>query len=323
MPALAVKDAAPEASPYMLYVYVGAGQLPQIETASIVTLTPRDGSAQAALDALLASGMTAADLRTRTLFVAGEGSTATALVSYAALCGFAGRQIDVSDLRSVTEAASLDKGIQTAELAGEPVDSVLVGPGSSDVYDQFDMEDIARIHHAKRALFVVGDADALTTFESFLTICSLRRRRGGERYPLLCETAPAPESAADGTAVIDLDALRRQAAQLRRDRRIDARDVTVENVGTTVRQQRLAAAAAMSLEDVLVRLGSHLDTERGLWRCPRPERHRNGDANPSSQVTDDGFRCYRCDGEHVDALRLVMDAQGVGPDSAADWLLGA
>jgi hypothetical protein len=32
-------------------------------------------------------------------------------------------------------------------------------------------------------------------------------------------------------------------------------------------------------------------------------------------------RCYRCDGERVDSLRLTMDVLGLSPDEAAAWLV--
>jgi hypothetical protein len=58
-----------------------------------------------------------------------------------------------------------------------------------------------------------------------------------------------------------------------------------------------------------------------LWHCPRPDRHRNGDANASMRVDEQGARCFRCDPEKIDSLRLVADVRGISFDEAADWIL--
>ena len=316
---------ADPAAPYLLYLYVGNGDLPRIDQASVVDLTPKDSSPQAALDAITTAGLTAADLRTRTLYIAGPGPVQASLVLYAALCGFAGRKLDVSDLREVFEAHILDGHLVQQASPATPVEFVSVGPGAGLKGTTIvDSESTTAIHAARRAFFHCAAASAIEALESFITLSAIRARKGSERFPYLVPGDVEnfdPESEEAISQCIDLDDLRRRAAQLRRDRRIDDRGSLVPVEELTKRQQRLVSAAALPLNDVLTRLGSHEDSETGFWRCPRPDRHRNGDANPSAKIHQDGFRCFRCDLEQVDALRLTMDTKGLSPDDAADWLL--
>lgn len=313
------------AAPYLLYLYVGNGDLPRIDQASVVDLTPKDSSIEAALDAITSAGLTAADLRTRTLYIAGPGPVQASLVVYAALCGFAGRKLDVSDLREVLEAHVLDGHLAQQVLPATPVEFISVGPGAvSDGRDTVDSQATADVHAARRAFFHSGTASAMEALESLIAIIAIRVRKGSDRFPYLVpgdveNFDPASEEAT--SQCVDLDDLRRRAAQLRRDRRIDDRGSLVPVVELTERQQRLVSASALPLDGVLIRLGAHEDSETGFWRCPRPERHRNGDANPSAKIHQDGFRCFRCDLEQVDALRLTMDTKGLSPDDAANWLL--
>lgn len=310
-------------APYLLYLYVGQGEMPRIDQASVVELTPTAATADAALAAIVAAGLTAADLRTRTLFIAGPGPVDAALVVYAALCGFASRKLDVSDLREVLDARSLDATLGDIPALDDAPEHVVVGPATPlDGRSALTVHDAASIASSRKAFFQIGAATTMETLESFVAISAIRRRKNTERFPYLVLSEafdPTVDDAA--SSCIDLDDVRRRAAQLRRDRRIDDRGSLVDPRELTDRQRRLVEASALPLGPVLIRLGSHEDPTTGFWRCPRPERHRNGDANPSAKIHEDGFRCFRCDLEQVDALRLTMDTKGLGPDAAADWLL--
>jgi hypothetical protein len=282
-------------------------------------------TADAGLAAIVTAGLTAADLRTRTLFIAGPGPVEAALVVYAALCGFASRKLDVSDLREVLEARSLDATLGDIPALDDAPEHVLVGPATAfDGRTALAVHDAATIASSRKAFFQAGTATTMEALESFVAISAIRRRKNAERFPyLVLDPAFDPTAADLAASCVDLDDVRRRAAQLRRDRRIDDRGSLVDPLEPTDRQRRLLEASALPLGPVLVRLGSHEDPSTGFWRCPRPERHRNGDANPSAKIHDDGFRCFRCDLEQVDALRLTMDTKGLGPDAAADWLLSS
>jgi hypothetical protein len=306
---------------YELYLYVSDDPLPAVSDASVVDLTPKDRSAEAVLAAIVSAGLTAADLRTRTLFLAGSGPVERAVSVYAAVCGFAGRPLDFSDLDEVTVVRSIyDPLVLPTELPrpAETPEQMVVS--AADVVAGLDAAVLPAVHFAKRV--ALGASSSMTsTLEAFVTLAALRRRGPVEKFPhLMPADSPLPGDDFDGS-LLDLDALRRAGAQLRRDRRIDDRDTVVERVAATPRSLRLVAAAALPFDGVLSRLGSVRDESTGFYRCPRPERHRNGDATPSARLSEHGFRCFRCDAETVDALRLVMDVRGLAPDAAADWLL--
>ena len=315
------RDTAANDGGYQLYLYVSDEAMPAISDASVVNLTPKSHDAESVLATITAAGLTAADLRTRTLFIAGTGPVERAVAVYSAVCGFAGRHLDVSDLDVVTDVRSIYDPLLFPVDAPRPEsvpERVLVS--ADDVLAGLDPQILPHVHFAKKVV-LGASVSVSTTLEALVMLSALRRRGPVEKFPLLL---PANTDLPEGSleeACLDLDALRRGGAQLRRDRRIDDRGAIVERLEPTPRALRLAQAAARPLEDVLARLGSVRDDSTGFYRCPRPERHRNGDATPSARLTEQGFRCFRCDAEQVDALRLVMDARGLGPDAAAEWLL--
>lgn len=306
---------------YQLYLYVSDEPLPEVSDASLVDLTPKGHDTGSVLAAIASAGLTAADLRTRTLFIAGTGPVERAAAVYAAVAGFAGRHLDVSDLEAVTDVRSIHDPLLFPDDAARPdevSDGLLLS--ADDVLAGLDPASLPAVHFAKKVA-VGASASVSTTLEAVVMVSALRRRGPVEKFPhLLPAGSTLPEDLAASEA-LDLDALRRAGAQLRRDRRIDDRAAVVERLPASDRSARLVAAAAVPLEGVLDRLGSVRDEATGFYRCPRPDRHRNGDATPSARLAEHGFRCFRCDAEQVDALRLVMDVKALGPDAAADWLL--
>lgn len=306
---------------YQLYLYVSDEPMPSVSDASLVNLTPLTLGTDAVLAAITTAGLTAADLRTRTLFIAGTGSVERALSVYAAVCGFAGRHLDVSDLEQVTDTRSVYEPFLLPADVPRPEsthESMLFS--ADDVVNGLDPLVLPLVHFAKKV--VLGASTSVsTTLEALMMLSALRRRGPVEKFPLLLPSGVTlPEGDLD-EGLLDLDALRRSGAQLRRDRRIDDRATVVERLEPSVRSARLVEASLLPLEDVLTRLGSIRDDSSGFYRCPRPDRHRNGDATPSARLAEHGFRCFRCDAEQVDALRLVMDVKSMGPDAAAEWLL--
>jgi hypothetical protein len=299
-------------SPYQLYVFCGADELPAVSDASVVRVNPDADTPEAALAAVAATGLTAADLRTRTLFMFGSVPARAALLSYVALSGFAGRLLDFSDLEEVFEVRALLTQLHEAPDAGKVDAAEATLDLSVDAIPEVvTPEMVSSARYGKEFTVKLSDAPA-KALEAFVFVAGLRFRGGVERFPLCAFI--------DGV-VTDTDNVRREAASARRSRRTDDRGSLVEPTRPSERTSRLLAASKSDPAKVLTALGSVMNPETGFWRCPRPERHRNGDANPSARLGDDGFRCFRCDVEQVDPLRLVMDAKDLSPDDAADWLL--
>lgn len=291
------------------------GAASESDTCTRVALRPA-ADPDAALAALADSGLRASDFRARARVALSAGvDPAAAVVTYATLAGFAGRFLDVVDPAGTLVPLESDPALPADRIDPRP-ELVTVGITVDDapavapdaLADAADL-----IHSARRVRFVAGP-DALGAIVTFVKIARLRRRGDQDRFPQLV-TAPAADA-----PVVDLDLLRR-AARERRRAVIDA--PVVAAVPLSARLVRLQTAAAVPIEVVLTRLGSARDPDSGLWRCPRPVRHRNGDQNPSLRVVSDRVQCFVCDAERVDALRLVMDTRDLTPDEAAEWLLSS
>jgi len=65
----------------------------------------------------------------------------------------------------------------------------------------------------------------------------------------------------------------------------------------------------VSLPDLAKLLGVRVLVNRRLAHCFNPKEHRNGDANPSLQLHEDGFKCHGC-GITGDAFDLVKHIEG-------------
>lgn len=343
------------ARPYQVCLYVGP-EAPTLQDVRVVDLTPETPTPEAVLDRLRASDLTPADLRARVLFVA-DGTTVehrdAALLVYSALLGFAKRRLDAA-FGVESEAlvlADFDATVRRLPDAGKPADVLQVvqvgGPERSDL-DRVDLADLSpatltAVRYARRVRFVPAPALAVA-LPQLVALAAMRARGDNDKLPFLVhgdEPAPTEDTAADVVGIC-LNTLRRDAEDVRRSLRSDNREALAEKAELTGRQRRLLTASALPIEEVLVRLGARSkmidvvpkvgdDGELGptqieVWHCPRPDRHRNGDATPSARITRGGkFQCFgmACDKERVDALRLVMDVQSVSADEAADWLLGA
>lgn len=316
-------------TPYQLLICVDT-EPPAGFSGEAVRVSSRPDAA-ATLEVLHETGLTPADLRSRTLVVFAAAAQPS-LLMYAALCGFSGRRMDFLVLPEPGEAvAALQLGAFAAGMAGPekpatPPEFVQVGTAHPDVPSvpagsELDETQIGLIRHARKLRFAPDTTDTHRTLVQFVTVCGLRVRGTAERFPLYVQ--PGDDlTDADGQPVgVDLDQLRRDGAGLRRAIRSDDRSAVTEPAAPTARMLHLAEAAARPLDEILVRLGSHRNDQTGLWRCPRPERHRNGDANPSTRVDEAGLICFRCDLEPIDTLRVVIDTLNIAPDQAADWIL--
>ena len=316
------------ANDYKVCLHVGAR--PDLGALTYVALAPASGSPDDVTAAIAAAGVTAADLRARTV-VAFDCEPALALQVYATLIGFAGRRInilvgdDVIDAQllhntATTSAETLDKPEEAPEFVqvarqGHP-DTVHV-----PVDGAYDDEARRAVRYGRRVRIAL---DGLTTDRSLvalLTVAALRARAGSDRLPLIVDSGDEELFVGEGDdkAAVghDTETYRRAGNELRRTSRIDDRSTVVVAADDTERLTRLRMAAQVPIEHTLILLGSIQNPDTGFWRCPRPARHRNGDANPSLRVVDGLVRCYRCDAEHVDSLRLVCDTLGLAPDDAA------
>lgn len=318
---------------YMLHILIGGSSPVESHSQTVMHLRA-DKDYMAVLEQ---SNITAPDLKTKTLVIVQENSI-EALQVYVALCGVAARLLDCATQKSLHHPSTTltpSAPITPVQPIGDT--TVLVGDKSDlsiSFDDMLDAEQIAQIISAKKVVLLVGsNTDYATDTEKYdkivgaiLTIASMRTR---ECYPSIA-TVDATNSSlvqsvlsGDMSNVVDLEEVRKAGAALRRAKRVDDRSEVASPIDLSTRQRYLMQAASVSVEETLMRLDSHVNADTGFWRCSRPNRHRNGDANPSSHVEDNKVRCYRCDKEPLDSLRLVMDTLNITPDEAANWLLAA
>jgi hypothetical protein len=309
-------------SNYNLYVYCGSTP-PVIDGARVVDITPAEATSEAVGLALSAAALTASDFRARAVFIA-DADRDVVLMTYAGLCGLAARRVDVlvegksiraskvaestaalvTDVRPKVIPPLLATGSQA--LPGVPFVSLLRQPSTGEV---------SVLRFARRVVLSPA-SDTYTSLVHLIVVSALRRRGQSDRFP-----AFLPQGVADVDLAVDLEDIRRQGVEIRKGARPDTSGSLVEALEPTERQARLRDAAALSITTTLTRLGAAAGDDGELWHCPRPTRHTNGDANPSMRVTTTGrTRCYRCDAEQVDSLRLVMDTLTLTADEATDWL---
>lgn len=338
--------------PYQVCLYIGPN-VPALDGVRVVDLTPAEHTPDGVIAALRNAEISPADLRSRVLFVADGGADylRAVLMTYAALIGFTKRRVDVgfgTDGEAVS-AEAFDQTVRTMPGLTRPdpvADTIQVGGPARDDIPHLDATALtptiaAQIRFSRRLRFVPPEHTDKAVLQ-LVALAALRARGTQEKLPALCDgTEPAPTDGPD-TAGIDLNAVRRAAEELRRSLRSDNRDALAEPLEHNP-YQRLADADSLPVEDTLVRLGASskvvqvpakpgteeydagVDVETVMWHCPRPERHTNGDANPSARIVVKGetslFQCYRCDPERVGSLRLVMDTLDKTGTEAANWLL--
>ncbi|MFC5747736.1 hypothetical protein [Actinomadura rugatobispora] len=311
------------------------GSPPAPEGVKTVVLEPAAGDDVIAstLAALRASGLTAADFRSRAIFLAPDGPAG--LVAYAALCGFSGRRVDAYADGAVLEFSRLDHDGAAFPDAGPPPEFLLWaqvgGPAADGIPtvhlgsggpDPLSPEAATVIRYAARLRLVPPDSarDALVMF---LLVAALRRR-ADDRFPFLSTgTEPVPLVKNAPHQGIDLERLRQAAARHRQEQRIARRGAEiVPPIPVSPHNARLAEADRVDVRVVLRRLGSGAGADDGLWHCPRPGPHGRRDEHPSMKMYGDNrTRCHRCDAEKIGPLRLAVDVLGVTPDEAATFIL--
>lgn len=313
-------------------IHIGAGPASPRGAIKHVTVSPAELSAQVILDEIRTSGLSAADLRSRVeVRIGDEVSTALAVATYAALMILAGRRLDVVLPTRRLELNAFDEQMRKAP-ANPPAGSVgcvqIGAPHRELSVVTLDASGIAQgaldqIRYASRVRLAVGDdiAEALTML---VAVAALRWKPGAERLPYLvrgdepADADPLPDGVLP--AGFDLGTVRAGAFELRRTQRGDDRTAVAEAVAPSERIIELRRAAGVDMALVLTAL-EMTSPDGENWHCPRPERHRNGDAHASMRIEHGRVRCLRCDAEPIDAVRLVSDVWDCAPGEAVEWLL--
>jgi hypothetical protein len=317
--------------PYQVCLYCG-GSAPAIEGVKVVDVTPASSATDDVVASVESSSLTPADLRARVLFAVDDTSdpqeVRRAVAAYAAWVGFAGRRLDVACGPEVVSADALDAHVSSLADAGKPevpVEQVQIGASRDDdlpVVGQsgIDPATVSALRYARRVRFVPAGS-ASDAISGFLVVAGVRQRGDQDRFPYLVDGTEPVALPEEGTVGLCLDDVRRRAQELRRSRRSDNRDALADKEPLDARRRKLLAASANEISSTLSRLGVVQDEETELWHCPRPSRHTHGDANASMRVVKGRVKCFRCDAERIDSLRLVMDVTSMTVDEAADWLL--
>ena len=294
-------------------VCLHVGQRPQIGASAYLEIAPAGGSVDEIVAAVNATGVTAADLRARTL-VSFDCEPAMALRVYSTLIGFAGRRVDFAVDGTLVETHALHTAIssvaEATEKPAEPAEYVQVSTSTRDdvvnVQPGVEMspDDILAVRYGRRVRIATDGMDTMTALTVLVTVAGLRSRNGADRLPIMIENPSSDLFVGEGderTAVgTEGENYRRAGNELRRSSRIDDRTTVADREQDTPRLEALRKAAAVKIEHTLTLLGSMQHPETGLWRCPRPTRHRNGDANPSLKVNEEGLvRCFRCDAARI------------------------
>lgn len=317
---------------YQVCIHVGPRPDGVSPSARFVELDLAHATPDTVLTALGASGLLPSDFRAEVV-CSFECDRDTAILVYAALCGFAQRRIDVISAGRIVAADKIDKLARSVADSGKPESvpaQVQVGVVPHESLPsvlfsaQLSPTDASTIRYARRVRFAPA-AEITAAITQLLVLTGIRARGTTDRFPYLVngdEAAPS-QDAPLAVAGVCLDTLRADALGLRRQHRSGDRRAMVDRPPTSTRRDDLTRAAEVPIEDALRLLGGRQNPDTGLWHCPRPTRHNNGDANASMRAVKGLVRCYRCDGERVDSLRLAMDVLGLGPDEAAAWLVHA
>ena len=323
-------------------------------------------------NAIKDSGISAADLRSKTLLILDSKYNLDNILLYSFMIGFSGRRLDVFNSNKVIEGASLNHFGLISKDNGKPntnVEELILTDNEIEKIDQFqnkDIDFISKIRYNKKCYLLLENNIIDLTF--FIKIASLRIRNNADHFPYLIKNSNdwahivekvnnsnlkkesiTEESSLENTgndidddhlgnsndnedriskinaeeAVIPIynpEDYRKLGNELRREIKIDNRNTIVEKNNLSPRIEELSQLANLNIEEALKYLGSYPDSEGIYWRCPRPERHNNGDLNPSMKINEGKVRCYKCDNEEIDTLRLLMDTLLISTDDAAKIL---
>lgn len=287
-------------------------------TARVATVAvPRPVTDEAVCVALSEADITPADVRSHVeMTLPADVDASEALIIYATLTGFAGRFVTVEVGDSTVEP--IHRVTHDYTRPDSPHLVVTAGPAA-----EFEGQE-DEVHFARRVLMDTNQP-AANAVRQFTRLAAIRARGEQERFPD-CTGASLEEVGAgvvdgdDPDELVSLEAARKAGFTLRGANRDTSRWELAPHAEPDGRLQDLQYAADAPIADVMRRLGSTVDESGERWHCPRPDRHTNGDRNPSMKIVEGKTRCFRCDPEWVDSLRLVMDVKGLPPDEAAAWL---
>lgn len=327
-PSTPASDGKAEAAPKPYALIVAIGQAPSVADVRVINVTPASAPEGAAehpsVAALRSSGITPADVRSRVLVhISSDVDPLSAVCSYAAVCAYAARRLDLQigeeDVLDVAAIDTLSRSIPDVGRPAQGSELVQVGaphPVLPSVVGSVGVAEAQLIRHAKRCRLVLFPEPG-AAIAQFVAVSALRARGDQDRFPLLVTSADLDIDAESG--IVDLDVLRRAAVDVRRQSRSDDRSALAPRGVISERSKDLLVAASLPVEDVMTALGS-TTPGNGVWHCPRPHRHTHGDAIPSMRVEASRARCFRCDPEWVDPVRLTADVKGCSFDEAAAWL---
>jgi hypothetical protein len=277
-----------------------------------------------------AAGLVPADMRSRVCVAVGaDVSPSAALAGYVAACAFASRRLDVVTDGQVVSFAQLETTAAGFPDAGRPADvPEEIQVGAAHPVLPFHLADapfspqaVSLVRFARRCRLVAADVP-LAALVQLVVLSALRSRGAADRTPVVVRgDEPVSDPDPDALPVgVELEAVRRAVMELRRELRADDRSALAEPLPLSSAAQTLVDAAAVSPAAVMLVLGSRCGPG-GLWTCPRPDRHREGDAEASMRVEERKVRCFRCDAEKIDPVRLVADVKDCTFDEAAAWIL--
>lgn len=273
----------------------GASRVEELKLATPVT-------AEGVVEQISRANISPSDVRARVELVIPPTTEAVdASVIYATLAGFIGRFVPA-------RLADGDVHPDAGTPAPTPRPDVIAE--QVDVTIESDLT-VPQVHYARRATVVLDEVPTAKALQLVADVATARRRPRHERLP---------DVTTGGAEVTRLEDARKAGLTCRGDRRKQSAGTLVEAREPSPRLQRLQSAADTPIADVLRRLGATTDESGERWHCSRPDRHSNGDQNPSLKIVDGKTRCFRCDPEWVDSLRLVIDTLNVSPDEAADWI---
>jgi len=316
---------------YIVCLYTGSK--PDINAQTFINLTPESVSVEDLLTAIGSANITSADLKAKTLLSL-EGDVERSVLLYTILVGFAGRRVDFLADGVLVDGSNLYNSVYDMVKALEKPevlpDYIQLSKESNSSLEWVDLnakistEQLFRIRYSRRVRISLDDISTAKALTTLITVAAIRNRNGSDRYPMLVKNyndqlfvdPSLPEEERVGFGY-DLEQIRRKGNESRRENRLDDRTAVVDKIESTERIESIAKAALVDVSKALVMLGSEYNSETEFWRCPRPTRHRNGDANPSMKIIEGKVRCFRCDQEPMDAVRLIVDTLNITADDAA------
>lgn len=315
---------------YIVCLYTGSK--PDLNAQTFINITPESSSVEDMISSITHANISAADLKAKTV-ISLEGDVERSVLMYALITGFAGRRIDfmsdgvlVDSNAMYSSVYDLVKDLEKPELLPEFTQigkEATEGVYWVDLNAKLSLEDLFHIRFSKRVRISIDDITTNKALTTLITAAAIRNRNGSDRFPVLVkyhnDTLFTSKENEDEPVAFgnDLEQIRRKGNEMRRENKLDDRSTVVSKEELTDRLEIIDSASKIDISKALIMLGSEYNADTDFWRCPRPARHKNGDANPSMKIIEGKVRCFRCDQEPVDAVRLIVDTLNLTADDAA------